>query len=70
LVHGVPRSRLGSLKAVPAALLTVREAALRLRVSPVTVYRLCAEGKLRHMRVSNSVRIAWVDIEIMLDTRR
>ncbi|MGO8970529.1 MAG: helix-turn-helix domain-containing protein [Myxococcaceae bacterium] len=54
------------LRAAPAPLLTVREAAVRLRVNPVTVYRLCAAGKLRHSRVSNAVRIAPADVESFL----
>jgi len=39
-------------------LLSVREAASLLRVSTSTVYKLCAEGKLRHLRVSNAIRIS------------
>lgn len=38
-------------------LLSVREAARRLGVSTATVYRLCERGELRHVRVSNAVRI-------------
>ena len=38
-------------------LLTVREVAQRLRVRPVTVYRLCERGKLPHLRVSNAMRV-------------
>jgi len=38
-------------------LLTVREVAKRLRVCPSTVYKLCAEGKLAHVRVSNAIRV-------------
>ncbi len=41
-----------------------REAALRLRVSPVTVHRLCAEGNLPHGRVSNALRINCADVEV------
>lgn len=33
------------------ALLTVREAAERLRISEATVYALCSARKLRHQRV-------------------
>jgi excisionase family DNA binding protein len=39
-------------------LLSVREAASRLGVCTSTVYKLCAEGKLRHVRVSNAIRIS------------
>jgi excisionase family DNA binding protein len=38
-------------------LLTVREVAERLRVCTSTVYKLCAMGKLRHVRISNAIRI-------------
>ena len=43
-------------------LLTVREVANRLGVSPFTVYRLCERGKLGHIRVSNAIRIAAADV--------
>jgi excisionase family DNA binding protein len=39
-------------------LLSVREAASLLGVCTSTVYKLCAEGKLRHVRVSNAIRIS------------
>ena len=39
-------------------LLSVREVASRLGVCASTVYKLCAEGKLRHVRVSNAIRIS------------
>jgi len=38
-------------------LLTVKEAAERLRVSTATVYGLCKDGKLAHVRVGSSIRI-------------
>jgi excisionase family DNA binding protein len=44
-------------------LMTVREAAERLRVRPVTVYRLCARGTLPHLRVSNAIRLRVEDLE-------
>ncbi|MBI5627309.1 MAG: helix-turn-helix domain-containing protein [Candidatus Rokubacteria bacterium] len=39
------------------SLLTIREVAERLRVCRATVYRLCAEGRLDHIRVSNAIRV-------------
>jgi len=63
LVQGVRDGRHGLLKAAPAQFLTVREAAARLRVSPVTIYRLCADGRLRHVRISNALRIAAEAVE-------
>jgi excisionase family DNA binding protein len=41
-----------------APLLTVCEVAALLRVSPRTVYAMCAEGRLAHVRVMNAIRIA------------
>jgi excisionase family DNA binding protein len=38
-------------------LVTVREAARLLRVSTATIYKLCADGHLAHIRVSNAIRI-------------
>jgi excisionase family DNA binding protein len=40
-----------------APLLTVREVAQFLRVSPRTVYAMCAEGRLAHVRVMNAIRV-------------
>jgi excisionase family DNA binding protein len=42
---------------VPQQFLTVREVAKLLRVATSTVYKLCAEGKLAHVRVSNAIRV-------------
>jgi excisionase family DNA binding protein len=68
LVQGAPRDRLRVPKVATARLLTVREAAATLRVRPVTIYRLCAQGKLRHIRVSNALRIDSSDLEALLRT--
>jgi len=38
-------------------LLSVREVASKLRVCTATVYKLCAGGKLGHLRVCNTIRI-------------
>jgi excisionase family DNA binding protein len=38
-------------------LLTVREVAGLLGVATSTVYQLCAEGRLAHVRVSNTIRV-------------
>jgi excisionase family DNA binding protein len=37
-------------------MLSVAEAARRLRVSRATVYKLVAEGKLAHVRIGNQIR--------------
>jgi len=46
-------------KSAPFAdrLLTVREVAAFLRVSTRTVYLLCDEGKLAHVRIANAIRV-------------
>ncbi len=43
-------------------LLTVRQVAELLAVCRATVYRLCAEGRLRHVRVLNSIRVRSNDL--------
>jgi excisionase family DNA binding protein len=40
-----------------APLLTVREVAAFLRVSTRTIYVMCAQGRLAHVRVMNSIRV-------------
>jgi len=37
--------------------LTVREVAAHLRVSTRTVYTLCEQGKLPHIRIANAIRV-------------
>jgi len=51
-------------------LLTVRDAAERLGVCTATVYKLCAEGSLTHVRVVNAIRIAPEDLAAFLAARR
>jgi excisionase family DNA binding protein len=62
----VPRARLKAVQTPHVPLLRVREAAARLGVSPSTVYALCAQGKLAHVRVANALRFAGEDIESFL----
>jgi len=47
----------GFRKPFADSLLTVREVAAHLRVSTRTVYTLCEEGKLAHLRVANAIRV-------------
>ena len=51
---------------------TAREVANRLRVSTVTVYRLCETGQLPHVRVCNAIRVDEGDLRTFLrnETRR
>jgi excisionase family DNA binding protein len=46
--------------------LTVKEAARALRVSTATVYRLVAEGRIAHARVSNAIRIPTEQLDALL----
>ena len=64
----VPNSRRGLRVAGPGpeALLTVRETARRLRVSTATVYLLCEQGELPHLRVSNAIRVRREDLEAFI----
>ncbi len=43
--------------ALPERMLTVREAARRLRLCTASVYKLCASGQLEHARILNVIRI-------------
>ena len=52
------------------ALLSVREVASRLRVTPSTIYKLCNEGKLAHCRVSNALRVVEESVAVYVNTRR
>jgi len=47
-------------------LLTARQVAQRLNVCADTVYRLCERGELRHVRVSNAIRVAPADLEAFI----
>lgn len=52
-------------------LLTVKEAAERLRVSTATVYALCNAGRLARVRIStHSIRIAAGDLEGYVRSQR
>jgi len=52
------------------ALLTVREVAAILRVCRDTVYRLCANGQLAHVRILNAIRIAPADLDSFVRVHR
>jgi excisionase family DNA binding protein len=46
------------VKSIPSErLLSVRQVAARLGVSTSTIYKLCSEGRLAHVRVANAIRL-------------
>jgi len=51
-------------------LLTVNEVPVYLHVCTKTVYRLCALGELRHIRVLNAIRIAPSDVDALVFAHR
>jgi excisionase family DNA binding protein len=51
-------------------LLTVREVAEYLRVSPATIYKLCYPGELVHVRISNAIRVAPPDLAHFMAVNR
>jgi excisionase family DNA binding protein len=50
-------------------LLTISEAAERLRVSRATIYRLVEDGELRPIRPRRHARIAEADLEALIERR-
>jgi hypothetical protein len=59
----LPRERVPSL-------LTVREVAAQLRACTATVYPLCDEGQLRHIRMLHAIRVDPIDLAAFIDARR
>jgi excisionase family DNA binding protein len=51
-------------------LMSVREAAQQLGLCTATVYGLCAEGPLPHIRILNAIRIAPTDLATFIAARR
>ena len=51
-------------------LLTVREVARRLAVSTATIYALCERGQIRHVRISNAIRIELAKVEAFIAGQR
>jgi excisionase family DNA binding protein len=50
--------------------LKVREVAAQLRACTATVYRLCDEGQLRHIRMLHAIRVDPIDLAAFIDARR
>jgi excisionase family DNA binding protein len=51
-------------------LLSVRQAAEQLGLCTATVYGLCADGSLAHIRILNAIRIAPADLAAFVAARR
>jgi integrase len=58
------------LRALPTALLSVRDVAAALGVSTPLVYRLVESGELAHVRVSNAIRVERSALDRYLATQR
>jgi len=54
------------------SVLKVREAAERLKVAPATIYLLCAQGQLNHIRVGTggrgTIRILEADLAVFVES--
>jgi excisionase family DNA binding protein len=61
---------LGVVRGWDEGLLSARDVAARLGVCAATVYRMCAEGQLAHVRVLNAVRVAPRDLDAFVEERR
>jgi excisionase family DNA binding protein len=55
---------------VPTELLSVREAAKHLGMCTATVYRLCRDSALPHVRILNAIRIVPADLREFVAARR
>ena len=63
-------ARLEVLRGRKDGLLSVREAAEQLGLCTATLYGLCADGALPHIRILNAIRIAPADLEAFIVARR
>jgi len=65
-----PASPLQGLRGAKDGLLSVREAAQQLGLWSATVYGLCADGALTHIRILNAIRILPADLATFVEARR
>jgi len=68
--HGAPVVRKFEGTDAVGRLLTVREVAERLAVCTATVYAMCERRELRHLRVSNAIRVHPADLEAFISKKR
>ena len=64
------RAQFHAIQGGAGPLLTVREVAERLAVSTATVYALCERREIRHVRISNAIRIEPRELEAFIARRR
>jgi len=50
--------------------MSVREAARLLGLSTASVYKLCSQGMLRHVRFLNAIRVAPADLGAFIAAQR
>jgi excisionase family DNA binding protein len=55
---------------VAEPLLSVKEVARQLRIATATVYGLCAEGRLAHVRILNVIRVSKSDLKAFVSAHR
>jgi excisionase family DNA binding protein len=65
-----PRPGADQSRGTPDRLLFVKQVAERLGVATATVYGLCADGRLAHVRILNVIRIAPSDLSAFIDSCR
>ncbi len=61
---------MSSTPASPPLLLTARQAAQVLAISPRKVWSLTASGEVPHVRIGRSVRYSTADLQRWIDERR
>ena len=64
--HGAPVVRKSETVVGAGRLLTVREVADRLAVCTATIYALCERSEIRHVRISNAIRVHPGDLEAFI----
>jgi len=70
LVPGPAPVGFGVMRGRRDRLLSVKEAAEELGLCTATLYGLCAEGALPHIRILNTIRIAPRDLQAFIAARR
>jgi len=55
---------------LPEQLLTVGEAAARLGISRASLYKLCAQSHVAHVRIGNAIRFAFEDLRAFVHAQR